>query len=418
MIVLYIAVLGISIFGGSFIKIKIWRFPVTYLVMGALVVSYIKYFVVKRGVLSIKREEKTLLVFEIYGLIMVGLSFLGFNKFFISDELYTSIAYIPRQAYYLMVLPAILLFQDDSYTAKADWFVSRYGRVLFWVIYFGHIAVSRKVVLSVPTEMILCWLLLSAGGTYNSPANLLRFAIVMFTPIAVGGEITNLLIRLACAVYYFLHDRAGERLFQFMGIGLGCMVVGMFVLPVFDKAFESIFDVNSSWRLRYWKDELNQLVKSYFLGVGYGTSYASRSFVGGNLNIIGGPFSATAEYSTLDKLFVTGPHSSFIAIAFRLGIIGILTFVHFLIGIYRVLLKLGKKVSAATYFAFFAALVIIGVNVGLESPYYLMLFVFSMGKCVQQAKALTGTDVLSPDHGKRNVKIVFRGHRKYQRERS
>ena len=114
-----------------------------------------------------------------------------------------------------------------------------------------------------------------------------------------------------------------------MAIGTRVMVIAMFILPLFDSVFASVFDANSFWRLSYWKDELTQLVKSYFLGVGYGTSYATRNFIGGSLNITGGPFGATAEYSTLDKLFVTGPHSSFIAIAFRLGLIGIITFVRF-----------------------------------------------------------------------------------------
>lgn len=417
MFALFFTILGIAIFGGSFIRFQIWRFPVTYLVMGALAVSYIRYFLVKRGVLSLKKGEKNLLVFEIYGLMMVALSFFGLNRLFISDELYTSTAYIPRQAYYLMFLPAIILFQDDFYTKRLDWFIRRYGRALFWIIYFGHIAVNRKVALSVPTEMIMCWLMFSVGETYTSPANLLRLAAVVFTPIAVGGEMTNLLIRVACVLYFFLHSKSGGVLFQFMAIGIGCMVAGMFVLPIFDKAFESVFDVNSFWRLSYWKDELTQLIKSYFLGVGYGTSYASRSFIGGSLNITGGPFGATAEYSTLDKLFVTGPHSSFIAIAFRLGIIGILTFVQFLKGIYRDLLNTRREVSVATCFAFFAALIIIGVNVGLESPYYLMLFVFSMGKCAQEAKALAEADGPAPDHGKWNVRVVFRRKGRNQRGR-
>ena len=88
MFALFFTILGITIFGGSFIRIQIWRFPVTYLVMGALTISYIRYYLVKRGVLSLKKGEKNLLVFEIYGLIMVALSFFGLNRFYISDELY------------------------------------------------------------------------------------------------------------------------------------------------------------------------------------------------------------------------------------------------------------------------------------------------------------------------------------------
>ena len=59
-------------------------------------------------------------------------------------------------------------------------------------------------------------------------------------------------------------------------------------------------------------------------------------------------------------------------------------------------------------FAFFAALIIIGVNVGLESPYYLMIFIFSMGRCAQQAKALTDTDEPAPNLGRWRVRVIIR----------
>lgn len=209
MYIFFMTVLGIAVFGGSFIKLQVWRFTMTYIVMGALVISYIRYFVVKRGVFKLKMGEKNLMIFEMYGLLLVVLSTLGINRYYISDELFTSIAYIPRQAYYLLFLPAVILFQDEFYTDKLDRFVDRYGRALFWIIYIAHMVIMRKFALSVPTEMMLCWLALTTGGTRRTRGNLIRLLLLLFTPIAVGGEMTNLLIRLLYVGYFFFHKKSG-----------------------------------------------------------------------------------------------------------------------------------------------------------------------------------------------------------------
>ncbi len=392
MFVFFFSMIGIAINGWQFIRFRFLGFPIIYLIIGSLFVSYIRYFFVNKGVLSLKKGEKYLLVFELYGVFLVAFSLVGGNRYFTNNELYVSLSYIPRQAFYLAFLPAIILFQDEFYTNKLDSFLKQYGRVSFWIIYFAHIIVMRQIVVSVPTEMLLGWLALTTEETNHTRKGLFRFLVIMLTPVAIGGEITNMLIRVMYAACFFMYRNRKALLFQLMKIGACIMLIGMFVLPFFDSVFSSIFDANSFWRLRYWKDELNSLIQSRFVGVGYGTSYASKRFVGGSLNIVGGPFGATAEYTTMEKLFVTGPHSSFVAVAFRLGLIGIITFVLFLKGIYNGMSNLKQNVSAATFFAFWAALIIISTNVGLESPYYLMLFVFAMGKSVQEIRSLEKTD--------------------------
>jgi hypothetical protein len=321
--------------------------------------------------------------FELYGLIFVFFSFIGINKFFISNELFTAARYIPRQAYYLFFVPAIIMFQDKFYTEKLDGFIKKYGSFAFWFIYILHIIVIRRFAIGIPTEMVLCWLDLSISGTRITKARVLRLILLIFTPIAVGGELTNIFIRLVYLAY-FLFNKNRKILFRYMGLVMNVMIGAIFLMPIFLGMFSSTLDANSFWRLRYWRDELNQLVKSHFLGVGYGTSYATKDFVGGSLNIVGGPFGATAEYSTLDQLFVTGPHSSFISIAFRLGLIGIIAFIMFLLGTHKAILNNSRKISTATCFSYYASIIIISFNVGLESPYYLILFVFAMGRCIQE----------------------------------
>ena len=168
------------------------------------------------------------------------------------------------------------------------------------------------------------------------------------------------------------------------GLAFKTMIAGIFILPIMSGLFTNIFDANSWWRLLYWKDELAQLVQSYGLGVGYGTSYATENFVGNLGSVVSGPFAATAEYSTLDKLFITGPHNSYVSIAFRLGIVGI---VLFLVMIFDLIEKISEKsndISRCAIFMLFSSIVLIGVNVGLESPYYLIMFVFSFGFCASE----------------------------------
>ena len=384
MFVLFIAILGIAIFGGAFVKFQILHIPMTYIVMAALCFSYVRYFAIKRGILNLKIGEKALFVFELYGLIMVFISFLGINQLFISKELFISKTYIPRQAYYLWFFPAIILFQDELYTKKIDVILLKYGKYVFWGLYFGHIITNRQFSLPVSTEFVLCWLAFLIGGTKKTRSNIIRLAVLIFTPIATGGELTNLIIRILFIAFFFINKKQAF-LSRFLAICVSIMISAMFILPAFDKSVSSLLDANSIWRLRYWKDELIQLLKSYLLGVGYGTSYATQRFIGGSLHVVGGPFAASAGYSTLDKMYITGPHSSFVSIAFRLGVVGIISFVLFIKSMYKELSQIGQDVSAAALFTFFSSLVVIGVNVGLESPYYLIIFVFAMGQCVKEA---------------------------------
>lgn len=113
--------------------------------------------------------------------------------------------------------------------------------------------------------------------------------------------------------------------------------------------------------------------------MGYGTSYATEQFVGQLGNIVGGPFGATAEYTTLEKLFVVGPHNSYIAILFRLGLIGSVMFLFMVFSVRNAIKRYSKDILPATVYLFFSAVVIVGVNVGLESPYYLLIFVLALG---------------------------------------
>lgn len=382
MTLFYICVLGVALFGGSFVKFSIAGIQIFYLVLLFLVVAYIKYLYSHWGVIQLTKINKAIIGFELYALMMIAMSFAGTNKLFASDDLFFEKAYIPRQAYYVFVIPAILLMEDRDNIDYFKNFLNKNYNIIFWIIYIGSMIYSKRFAISVPTELILAGLLLWGNDIRRTKSGLLQTLLILFSPIAVGGEMTNMLIRMIYAFLYFYKNK--RNAIKIFGLAFKTMIAGIFILPIMSGLFTNIFDANSWWRLLYWKDELAQLVQSYGLGVGYGTSYATENFVGNLGSVVSGPFAATAEYSTLDKLFITGPHNSYVSIAFRLGIVGI---VLFLVMIFDLIEKISEKsndISRCAIFMLFSSIVLIGVNVGLESPYYLIMFVFSFGFCASE----------------------------------
>ena len=381
--IFYILILGIAITGGKFVRYSILGIPVIYYCMGALVVAYIPYLIKHRKELRLYKSERNLIAFVMYGLFIALLSFLGVNEKLVQCRLLVTRAYIPRQAYYLFLLPAVLVFSETRLYEKAQYFFRKYRLELFWGIYFLRFLYARQISLSVTTVFFLAYI--SLQGTSRFRYEYIMLAAILFTPVATGGEITNLIIRLLYLLYYVVRNKK-IVITQLIVFGFSVMIAAMFVLPFFDSQFSNLLDVNSYWRLRYWHDELLQLVDSHFLGVGYGTAYATINFVGNTTNITSGPFSATKEYTTMDLLFVTGSHNSLISVSFRLGVIGIALFLSMLWMFYKEMRRNINSISKSSLFAFFSSIVVISVNVGLESPYYLFLFLFALICCDAEIK--------------------------------
>lgn len=391
MFIMYFMVLGIAAFGGNFIKMNIAGVSFTYITMAALCFSYFRYIIIKCGKIPLDKITKSLIIFELYGLLMVLFSILGINKFFISSDLYINTKYIPRQSYYLIVLPALILMKEEAYMIPLKKNIYKYGDFFFYLIYIVQILYNQKFCISVSTTLVLAGLALYNGGGKKNITNLIKFVIIILTPIAVGGELTNIIIRLIYLVI-FLFINSKKQVIKLMFLGLIFMIAFIYILPFFMPLFEKIFDANTFWRLKYWNDELYQVIQSKLLGVGYGTSYATENFVGRVGSVIGGPFGASNEYSALDKLFVVGPHNSYIAILFRLGLIGILMFLRVIFNIGNLIKKYYRNILPASIFLFFSSIVLIGVNVGLESPYYLLIFVFSIGNVIFDIKLCKNND--------------------------
>lgn len=363
------------------VKTEIFGIEAVYWCMVIMAPAYLRYlYKNRRDIKGILKDStvRWLIAFEICGAGMAIVSFLGFNAALAGPDLIVDRSFIPRHAIYLYFIPAVIVMAEPEYRQLMDRFLSICSLPLFWILYLFSVVFSGNWSLSVSPIFVLAFLHL-----YNPPkkpvVNWLMFIAVILAPVATGGEMTNLMLR-ALYAGYFVFGKKKKQLTGIIAAGVVVCLTAVFVVPFFADKITPFLDANSAWRIRFWNDELVQLVQSKGLGVGFGTSYATKAFVGNQWAIPGSPYNPLFRHHTKEYLMMaTGPHNSLISVAFRMGIAGIVTFLGFLASIFKGMWKNIEQVPIFRLFVFFAAIAIISVNVGLESPGYMMIFMLAMG---------------------------------------
>ena len=385
MIVFLLTVLAIAVTGGGFAGATYYSVTIIYLVLGTLFVSYIYYFVKNRESLSLGSTEKCLIVFETWGLFYVLLSIAGVNRIMQADLAY-EYSFIPRQAVYFFVLPAAILFRDDTYMKGFEWFLKRYGEILFWVLYAAQMLYFDEVMLTVMTQGLLCWLSLRLE-TNQRWRRWIRIIALLVTPLYGYGELTILIIRMIFFIICIVPKNWTRIVLCLVAAAVFLVVIGCFVLPqAIDET--AISDGSMSWRIQIWREEEKILTNTHYLGGGYGTSYPSKTYAKEAVQRWEGQYIAGDGYTEYERMFVTGPHNSFMSLTMRTGIIGLLLFLLFLGSQFWNIVKYRVPPSKSACFAIFAGIVMILFNVGLESPGYLLTFTFFMGVCIREGKKL------------------------------
>ena len=386
MIVFLLCMIAFVVEGGGSASASYYGVTVIYAIMGALFVSYCYYFMTKREALTLGSADKCLLFFECWGLLQVVLSFTGINQIFQTDLAYDT-SYLARQAVYLFVLPAILLFRENLYMKGTERFLKKYGEILFWVLFVAQMFFVHDIRLMIIPQTVLCWLSLYLD-TNQGWRRWIRIIAMMIVPTFDAGESTVLIIRLIFLAICILPKNWLRVGLCFLAAGVFAIVIGCFAIPktVGDSFFS---DHNMSWRVRTWNDSENVLERTYFFGAGFGTSYQSMTYVDESINRMEWQYNANSEYSRDERKFVTGPHNSFVSLAMRMGIVGIISFLIFLFLLFRDLVKHKTIIPPrAGCFALLASMMIISFNVGLENPGYLLTFVFCVGMCAREGKKL------------------------------
>ena len=387
---------AIIVTSGGYVVENIHGITITYLLLGLLLVSYGYYLIKKRETLSIRSAERCLLLLEAWGLLYVLLSLLKVNQLMQADLTY-DLSFLPRQAVYFFVLPAAILFREESYMKWVDRFLKKYGEILFWVLFVAHMLYFKSNTLLIIPQLLLCWLSLKLD-TNQRWRRWIRIAALMLVPIPDYGELSILIIRVLFLIICIIPKYVSRVMLRTMAVGMLAVVCACFILPQVMNP-EDAPDVNTRWRLKIWKEEENILANTNFLGAGYGTSYPSKTYLIGVNERKEWQYLAQNGYTEYERMFVTAPHNSFMSLTMRTGCIGLFLFLSYLALLFRNLVRHKALPPKSACFALFAGVVLILFNVGLESPGYLFTFVFCIGMCSWEGKKLEEQDQILLENG-------------------
>lgn len=374
MTLIVLAVVGTALFDGSaFFKFGAAGFTMMDAYLAATFLYYCNAIVLmlRRNLRPQKRDRK-LLGFVVWGLLFVVLSYFDVFDFATEGHLLVNHGFILRQAYFLFFLPLAIVVPITWRSNRLAQLISEHAIGCGFGLYGMYVLLNGTLELKVQITFLLAALVLTRRK--RSVASYALAIVILFSPVGVGGEMTQVLVRLLFLLYLVV-DRRRALWNRLVSIMIGSTIVMTLLAGPIYRFTSLDMDANSIWRLAYWADEMATLSASFGVGVGFGTSYGSISFLGSAVyGVEGGPFGSDDGFSYLDKIFVTGSHNSFVSIAFRLGIIGIVLLLVYLYESYRSSLR-HWDVQPIVPFLFFSAIVIVAFNVGLESPTYLFVFV-------------------------------------------
>ncbi len=377
MLVHGVFLLGMFAFGNNFLKFRL-VIPSFFLVVYFLL-CLIHVFAscwVSGFVLRIKRPgqiEKTALAFIVLCLLYGVLSYIGVFDHSVTDGLNFNRNYILRHMMMLDLLPIGLSMYIVFLDPVFERWMNKPRHYLYIPLYILILIPQFRTTEANYLLILLLYLEYSAAETKVKRAIILIMMISLFALIYQMG--TVVLMMLMCLLLLPKNNLTFNALRKYrllIGTGLvitACMAV-LYLEPLMNWVKSA--DPNTWWRMYYWSVELKIAAARKWLGVGYGTAYATKSI----FNVLQGGFidPVTQLFShDASVLFTTAQHNSYMNILYRTGIIGFILFVSIN---FNLLFQGIRKtpLERTLMLAFINATLLILLNVGLESPRFLILF--------------------------------------------
>lgn len=384
MLVIYLSLLLQFIYP-PFVKTKIFGVDIFYYILFVVLIEYIYVLFFDRKSIRINKYNIFAMLFSIFGFIIIFLSIIGIHPFINNTEILVDKSYVIKQSYYFAFFPLFFIKNKSEIYKKIESIIYKNKLIIVLIMLLYSIYFEFN---NYSTFVIGLVILYKMEKNKKDIALSIIFIICLFIRFE---QLTSLLLGiLFVVIFMFNTTNIKEKLYSIINYAFIFCVLFCFIVPFINYDFSNILDKNSNWRLLYWKDELTQLIKTYGFGVGYGTSYATLEFAKKTALKPLGAFSANENYSVMQQIFVTGSHNSFISVAFRTGFVGALLFVSFVVNLSKEIMKNHSKLSASIIFTFYASIIIIATNVGLESPMYLTIFVFGVGSLLKELNEKIG----------------------------
>lgn len=341
----------------------------------------------KRKWKIILRRNIWLVAFIAQGLLWCVLSLAGMAGWFnLRREFAVNLEYLPRQAFYLALLPLVAVLPLSDSTPKCMELLRKYGNICSAAEIAIACLVHWEDRLIIP-DILLAGFFLFMGWKGRIWDWGLALLILGF-PLPPYGTSTVVILKIVFLGLLLFKDR--KWVIGLASCALPVVLLGSFVLPQFPQLWEKIPDPNTVWRLEYWQDETTAILDTYGVGIGFGTTYASREFsepqsartwIEENQEWSITPFSSNEKYTKEQRPFVTASHNSFVGVTFRQGMLGLILLLGVFATIWKRTVQRASPDRRAKIFAFCGILITMCFNVVFESIGYIGLVMLFAGIC-------------------------------------
>ena len=305
-----------------------------------------------------KYLNRSLIAFIAFGLYYTLISLIsGFSLFYNTPF---NIAYIFRHTYFLFFfLLGLPVFTESFNYGIFNYIIKTHPKNIFYVpfLFYGtSIFVVLIILFSIKSYLIASIIFIVGviiDGFPPSSTQLALFYVIIVLSIVFRFKINS----------------------KYLILSIYPILVGIYFIP--DNILQIFsFYPNESWRLIFWVNSVRSTVDETFLfGHGFGTSYFDISLKNPSSFLqFFIPDNTLRQYPNPEVAqFVLPQHNSFINIFYRLGFIGISLFSGYLITISNKIKEL--ELPSQLHYILLTGMLIIGVNVGLESPKFLTQFI-------------------------------------------
>lgn len=376
------------IFGNTWIQGKVGPLNTWYLLMG-IGILYLFYY---NFCVSKEKKKVTLVQGDIYGarffnsvkvyaivyLIYITLSMFRFVKIFNLDLDY-EFSFILRQSYLIFCFPIMWMTVREIAKDPKRFEIMISDQVLIGAFLLLVIAYYFGYYDHQPYRHLIFGI---ASLYFLKNKNLLSFVMLGWTcAIGIFPEqstgVLSVLAAVAVYTFYKLCVNFFRQELKVQIIFLAALIVLVFIIGFLLFGEKIAGDANSMWRLSYWMNELRMVRKTWGLGVGFGTAYGDNHFLNevNNPNVFIEQVPAGQEAYAL---FVITQHSSVINVLYRMGVVGLITFLMIFFRLFQWIAKAYNRNSRYqavlqwSMINLFFEIVIFSLNPGLESPRYMI----------------------------------------------
>lgn len=328
---------------------------------------------------------KLFLIFFCVGMVYVVLSLFGFQAGLKMDGISISKQYIPRQAYWLFMIPVGIDIVDEFRRIK----INKNTKIILILVDIVLVVLYQFNIFD-PLTLWFIIPIICAAIYYLSKNTIYIFLFFISIALTFPEQVTYLIGDVIIFLFMILDFAISKWKLNKKNIYVivKWSLPIIFIFGIIMLSLVSSRDPNTAWRLEYWKNDFEIIIRNYFVGVGFGTGYGSKSL----LETINNPGVFLNQAPFPESSLYIAQHNSFVNVIYRLGLVGIILFILPLWKLFRTYFyQKHTQMLSFAFSIFLYGVLVIFLNPGLESPRFCLQFLF--GIAVYGAVLLKNSDM-------------------------